>query len=419
MGVRQSRAQAITLTLLIAGLGAGIFAARFSGPASGDVGAALGGPVRVLLLLVPAAILLTSLHEAAHAVVGRLVGWRVFGVTIGQGRRHATLHVGSVRLDLRGLFVGGVTLARPTGHRGRDAAMLVAGVTLELAVIVVTLLWSPGSDWGQSAKWAVLIVAVIDITTNLWPRRVDVGAMTGMATDGAQLVSVITTPDRWRHDIDRTTWTPERVALIQTLHGGDVDVALDLARAEAAADPDDEELRTLLGTIMLLAGQWRDAYDELTPLAERPDADALLANNAAWAAVMSFEPALLPVADRLSERALAELPSEPACASTRGSTLVRLGRAREGLALLETAAGGRLSHQQKAFVLAFTALAAHRLGDDDAAARHLERSEQLHATCAALPGVRTLMVHPPAPIAPVEALAAWPPAEAAPSADGS
>ena len=231
MEIGRSRAQWGSWLVIVAGIVVGV---RISGSASGDVGGALGGPIRLVVLLLPAAVVLTSLHEAAHAVVGRLVGWRVFGVTIGQGRRHATVRVGSVRVELRGVLVGGVTIARPTGRRAPDVAMLVAGVTLEAIVIVLALAWSPESAWAQSARWALVFVACIDIAANLWPRRVDVGPMSGMATDGAQLVGVITTPDEWRRDLEQMRWTPERAELMQSLHGGDVELRRCLASVGGA-----------------------------------------------------------------------------------------------------------------------------------------------------------------------------------------
>lgn len=406
MVVGQSRAQGGTVLVVLVGVLVGL---RLAGPARGDLAVALTSPLRLVLLLVPAAVVLTSLHETAHAVVGRLVGWRVFGVTIGQGRRHATLHLGSVRIELRGLLVGGVTIARPTGHRTRDAVMLAAGVALETVVIAGVLMWSPDSAWAHSAKWAVIFVAAVDIVTNLWPRRVDVGTMTGLATDGAQLLSVIATPDQWRRDIEQMRWTPSTAELVQALHGGDVERALDLADAELATAPDDEVAVNLHGTLLLLCDRWHDAYERLAPLADRPDADPLVCNNAAWAAVMTFAPSLLPNADRWSQLAVESRPAEPACANTRGATLVLLGRADEALGLLETAADGRLSRQQKAYVLAFTALAHHRLGHVADARRRLTESETLDGGCPALAQVRRRLAVPPAPIAPSAALAAWPP----------
>jgi hypothetical protein len=399
-----ARPRAWTASVLLASFGvlAGLLIGGRAG--SGDPGSLIAGPIRFLALMLVAAVVLTSMHEAAHATVGVVVGWKVFGVTIGQGRRLATLHLGAVRLELRATLVGGVTIAQPTGRRWRDVAMLVAGVAVETVVIAAALSWDPASAWGRHAKWAIVVVACIDIAANLWPRRVDVGPVTGTATDGAQLLSVLTTPDQWRHDLEQLRLTPSRAHLVQTLHGGDLDEALDLARIDAAADTTDETAAALFGTLLLLAGRWREAFDQLSPYADAPDADATLANNAAWAAVMTFDPTLLQHADRFSERALAARPSEPACANTRGSTLVLLDRADDGLPLLQLALAGRVSQKQKAVVLAFTALAEHRLGRAADASEHISASAILDHDCPALPEVRRLMDQPAGSGAPT----AWP-----------
>lgn len=406
MSAVRSRVSGGTVLVVLSGVLIGLW---ISGPASyGDSGVAIR-VLGILPLFLLSFVALTSLHETAHATVGRLVGWQIFGMTIGQGRRHATVRLGSFRLDLRGLLIGGVTIGQPTGSRWRDAAMLSAGITVETTVVVVVLTRWPDGGWATTAAWAIVLAAGIDIVTNLWPRRVDIGPVTGMSTDGAQLLSILTTPDQLRHDIRQMNLTPARAELVQALHGGDIEDALALARTDADSDPDDETAQALLGTLLLLSARWREAYDHLVPLADAPDADPLLANNAAWAAVMTFEPSLLPTAERLSAHALLERPTEPACANTRGSTLVLLGRTEEGLRLLQLAADGRLSRSQKAFVFAFLALAEHRSKRYDAARSHLAMSESLDGECAALPEIRRLLVQPVAPIAPPAALASWPP----------
>lgn len=237
----------------------------------------------------------------------------------------------------------------------------------------------------------MILVALVDIVVNLWPRRLDMGAVEGMSTDGAQLVSVFTTPEQWQRDIEQLPLTPEQALLVQTFFGGDVDEASEMARAQVAADPTDDATSTLTGTVLLLGGHWREAFDRLAPHAAEPDADPILANNAAWAAVMTFDPSLLPWADWLSEQAFGGRPTEPACANTRGATLVLLGRPTEGLPLLELAGSGRLSRKQKASVLAFTALAEHQLGRSDDADRHLAESASNDDDCAALPEIRRLI----------------------------
>ena len=63
----------------------------------------------VIILLIP--ILLTIMHEFAHAVVAWLVGMRVSGITLGTGPRLFRLQLGGKFLETRAIPAGGVCWA--------------------------------------------------------------------------------------------------------------------------------------------------------------------------------------------------------------------------------------------------------------------------------------------------------------------
>ncbi len=87
-------------------------------------------------------------------------------------------------------------------------------------------------------------------------------------------------------------------------------------------------------------------------------------NNLAWSALMTFDESLLEDADRWSAAAAELLPVEPAISSTRGTTLVMMGRAEEGMPLLARAYRTASSHgYHLALVSGFGAIGAAGVGD--------------------------------------------------------
>ncbi len=175
-------------------------------------------------------------------------------------------------------------------------------------------------------------MALLDISFNLLPTSVDLGALGAVPTDGAQLLAL------------------------------------------------------LLG-----ARRWREGYDLLAALANKPDGDPLLANNAAFAAVTSFNHDLLTDADRLSTIAFAQMPTVP----TRAAVLIELGRPADALPLLKVALRSQLRAPDRAIVLGFSAIAHHDLGDERAAAKQRRAMVHFDASCPLDDEVKRRLALPP------------------------
>ncbi len=379
------------LMLLLAMLVAQMISAGAS--SFSDVASLFGVLFGIAGSFVAALIVLGLVHEAGHAIVGRLVGCEVFGVTIGRGRLHARASVASTVLEFRGALIGGVTVLNVTGRRGRDAAMLFAGVGFELIVGLAMFGWTPDGTIGTVVRWSVLGAVAADLVVNLLPMTAPSPSPVLLRTDGRRLLTLVTMDAvAWHRTAMSDRVSTDDARLAQAIYGGDDAASLELATSRADSSPGDVDAALLLATLLMADGRWRDAHDRLMPFVEDEPPRPVLQNNAAWSAVMTFDRALLPIADRLSEQAFHADPTSAAFANTRGATLTLSGRADEGIGFSRLSAQGKgLTGGQRAFVLCFLALAEHDCGNARAADGHLRRAAILDPACSARPHVERLM----------------------------
>jgi hypothetical protein len=96
-------------------------------------------PVKMSMLFITLAWFpLLAIHEGGHALMARLLGWRVLAVVIGFGRTLASFRVGETRVELRALPLEGFTRPVPRGlSRPRLKSFLIyaAGPLAELLIV--------------------------------------------------------------------------------------------------------------------------------------------------------------------------------------------------------------------------------------------------------------------------------------------
>lgn len=136
-------------------------------------------PVFFLLAWFP----LIALHEAGHALVALVFGFRVQEVVIGFGRPIAEWTIRGVPVRVRMYPLGGHVVPVPTSLaqlRWKNALVYLAGPGVELALVgVIALIVGPDrlltrtDDVLLIAAQAVCGAAVIGAVSNLVPRAVD------------------------------------------------------------------------------------------------------------------------------------------------------------------------------------------------------------------------------------------------------
>lgn len=134
--------------------------------------------------------LLTVIHEAGHAVVARLVGWRVERVQLGFGPTVGRPTIGGVPIELRAFPIVGLVEVVPDridGARWKNALIYAAGPGVELLIAAAvasaigwdTLLTS-SDDWGVVVAQSFCLAAALGAGFNLLP----FSPRPGQVTDG-------------------------------------------------------------------------------------------------------------------------------------------------------------------------------------------------------------------------------------------
>lgn len=155
------------------------------------ISSAITGPVAAMVSLLVAAALLTTIHEAAHAIVGRLVGCEVLGVTVGNGPRLFVFEIGAAVIDVRRTLIGGATIAIPCARRSGAIAYALAGVGAEATVAAAMWSWHPDSRVLSTFRLVVIGVACFDVCFNLWPRTVRTELFGDAQTDGGNVLQML------------------------------------------------------------------------------------------------------------------------------------------------------------------------------------------------------------------------------------
>src|SRR5262245_50005367 len=137
-------------------------------------------PVKLtVLLIILFWIPLLALHEAGHAVMAALLGWRVHRVVIGMGRCLWSFRVGGTPVEIRMFPVEGFVLGSPASLRAvrlKSALFAFAGPAATLLPLGVLAL-VPGVDTlltrtdhiGLLAAQSLAVAILVSVVINLIP----------------------------------------------------------------------------------------------------------------------------------------------------------------------------------------------------------------------------------------------------------
>lgn len=146
------------------------------------------------LLFVPSWIILTLIHECAHAFVAQRLGWSVPILELGFGPVWRQLQIGGTKVSIRHYPIVGCAHTVPTHFnqpRLRSALIYAAGPLAEIVVILLLVatvgqdaLLQPSDFWEGTAA-VTSLAALISVAINLLPYRSD----SGVPTDGLGILS--------------------------------------------------------------------------------------------------------------------------------------------------------------------------------------------------------------------------------------
>jgi hypothetical protein len=154
----------------------------------------------ILAAVTLAQVVMVIIHESAHAIVGSLVGLRVFGISIGVGPRIWRHQFGNFFVNINSLPAGGFCAVAPKPEsttRWPIALMIAAGPMVHLLAILALVYVArngtyASSSESQSACWeGLFIVNAMCLIANALPRNVRIGGERGRPNDGKLLFRLL------------------------------------------------------------------------------------------------------------------------------------------------------------------------------------------------------------------------------------
>jgi hypothetical protein len=304
------------------------------------------------------------LHESAHLLAARIVGFPAFAMTIGTGPLLLRCRLGTVELRIHALPLFGMVWTRPVlnGLAWKGALFSAAGLLSDALLLAVLLhlvgftLEDPlaalqGSTLDYFLAFVALYQAII-IAANLMPYDFTAHG-TKMANDGKQLLGYL---------------RGHRPATLQA-HEGNV------ARYDPAFRLEDSWLmRCDVGILAAIAdaqediagGRYADgARKHVRIIGERGihrAEKAMLLDRIACIPLLHDARALLPAAETWARQACELVPQCRTVRGTLGALLVERERYADGLALLMPLTAEENTQVDRIFASCFAAKALHRLG---------------------------------------------------------
>lgn len=317
-------------------------------------------------------------HESGHALVAKMLGWRVREIVIGFGRDLWQFHVGETRVKIKLAPVEGYVLPAPmdAGHvRLKSMLVYAAGPGAELLVFAVMLVvfgwdtvFNDSNEVSLIALQSLAIVILYGAGFNLLPFRTE-----GAVSDGLGIVS---SPFMSDESIELRLLTFELRELQKMLEIGQTKSGLESATSQLRKFPDNVYLQMLYGSALSADKQDNAARDFVRKKLE--DGELPDGQHRAWLHLQASieldaaEPSYLTL-DLALQGALKITPNAPDLIATKGASLILRGKNEDGGNMLADAWRRNDGSADDASMLAYLTIAAHRCGDR-AAREHFGRS---------------------------------------------
>lgn len=325
-------------------------------------------------------------HELGHFIAGRLVGWRVFAVSVGMGKRAFKFDRFGTIFSFHWLPVGGLTRLSAMDdrwYRVKFFITLIAGVAMNAAVAgaILCLWWHPwheyGFYWGfPRAARLCFLANLFVVVFNLIPRKTK-GPSKG--TDGYQILKLFTKKKKSLEKIQATRFALE--AVMRRSEYNDTEGAMDWCNKGLTLFPKDFRLLNIYGVLCSDRQDYRRAreiYLQLLSSEVKKDQNHyLFINNIAYVDALIGDPELLAEADTYSKEAYVHAPWVPSFTGTRGTVLVEMKQFEEGIKLLQEAFEKHEEIFGKALNACHLAIAYSRMGSRTQADKYLQLARQI------------------------------------------
>ncbi len=362
--------------------------------AGGSIFSPIGYYVVFLAALIASGLLSICVHEFGHAAAVWMVGSTLYSFRIGVGPLIRRFRLATFDIEIRGHLYGGGAIeqyhypGRPEKWRtvtvlaGGPGANFIAGLLLFATVSAGADLLAPA--FLLTIGMAAAISQFLCGASNLWPRTLKMGGERH-PSDGKQILTVL-----WSKTFATNAHLVGIYRHAAALCRADRHVeAISHCAANWMTHPNGG---ALFGMLVHSIGRSEGPVPAVrlylqhaeTLEAEPPGGEAAWAyayGNVAWHALMAEDAEWLPLADRLSARAVAATPLQPEIRATRGAALMALGAYDEGSELVCSGLREIDDSIDKAEFCGFMSRAARSRGDVvlagefDGLERHLRDTE--------------------------------------------
>jgi hypothetical protein len=255
-------------------------------------------------------------HELGHAMIGRLLGWRVFAIVIGVGKRVFKFHLFGIIFDFRSLPICGITQLAPIDTRWfrfRRFFVYLAGPAVNASIAAaIFFIWS--DSWRDFGFWGLPRAARICVWANLWIMAANLwphqSKILNAATDGKQLLKTFSTNQKEAEELQAARFALE--AMLRRDEHKDFEGAPDWCNKGLALFPENLHLLNVSGVLCLDQHDFsraREIFLQLLPRETKPNGTRyIILNNIAYVDALIGDPGLLPEADAYSKEAYAAAP---------------------------------------------------------------------------------------------------------------
>ena len=321
------------------------------------------------------------LHELGHAVVARMVGWRVREIVIGFGRTLWRLQYGETRIKIKLAPIEGYVLPAPvdtSNIRLKSMAIYAAGPGAELLLLALMVLvfgWDTVFNDSDAVSLVALktlaIVILVGAGFNLLPFKTD-----GAVSDG---LGILSSPFMSEESIEMRLLTFELREIQKMLDHDRADLAIEEIQGLRERFPRNQWLTLMYGVALAAAGRTDEARqlarDKLAEGSPPEDIRREWLRIQATIELDSNDPEYL-VLDLALQKALKLTPDAPDLLAIRGASFVMRGRNEDGGNMLAHAWRKNDGTASDPMMLAYLAIAAHRIGHSEASEHFRNAFEQ-------------------------------------------
>ena len=324
----------------------------------------------ILLFWIP----LLVLHEAGHAIAARLLGWQVREIVIGFGRELWRGTIGETRVVVKLAPVEGYVLPAPQSTQNiRLKSMLIyaAGPGAELLLLAGMLLvlgsdyvFGASADVMQVAAKSLAIAILMGAGFNLLPFSTGGGVSDGLG--------ILSSPFMSDEAIQLRLVSVELRDITRLLDAGEADRALASAQDLLDRYPEMPALQDLYASALAANQELEAARDyvrqRLVDATDDPVRTLAWLQRQARIELNADEPSWL-VFDLALQKASALAPADLEPRALKAMGMILRGQVEDGgesLAEIWRSNHGELADAE---LLAYLAIAAHRVGDSEACKR--------------------------------------------------